>query len=474
LDRFIDHTSAAVRMAALLALRRLEDPRVAQFLTDPQEQLATEAARAIYDVPIREALPILAKEVANGSRSDLILRRALVANYRLGGPLHAQAVARFAADPVASEPLRIEAIELLSTWTNPVSADPLLGHWWPLAPRDPTIVTAALREHLAGLVAGPPAVCTAALDLAAELGIAEAAEGLLATFRNPADGASRRSQALRALAILESDELESSIDAGLSDQQPAVRVVARELLAERDSAAALVAISQALKDGEILEQQAAFDLLAALPESPQREALLEQAIERLLNGTLEGQLQLEVIEAAERSGHAQLQAKVAQFHHQRPAQDPIRGYRETLRGGDAKRGRALFFYRNELACVRCHKVEGQGGAVGPDLSRVGAEKTCRYLLTSLLMPSTDVDPRYATWELETPDGRIVTGLNVADGDLIELLQADGRRRSFRRNEIESLRMIRQSAMPDDVAEKLTRRELRDLVAFLASLGKPAP
>ena len=103
---------------------------------------------------------------------------------------------------------------------------------------------------------------------------------------------------------------------------------------------------------------------------------------------------------------------------------------------------------------------------------VGAEKTHRYLLTSLLAPSADVDPRFAAWELETDEGQIVTGLKIADGDAIKLLQADGRTLSVPREQIESLRMIRQSAMPSDLAGKLTRRELRDLVAFLASLGKP--
>ena len=66
----------------------------------------------------------------------------------------------------------------------------------------------------------------------------------------------------------------------------------------------------------------------------------------------------------------------------------------------------------------------------------------------------------------------MTGLKIADGDAIKLLQADGRTLSVPRKQIESLRMIRQSAMPSDLAGKLTRRELRDLVAFLASLGKP--
>ena len=117
-------------------------------------------------------------------------------------------------------------------------------------------------------------------------------------------------------------------------------------------------------------------------------------------------------------------------------------------------------------------MDRQGGEVGPELSRVGGEKTRRYLLTSLLAPSVDVDPRFATWEVENAEGQIVTGLKIADGDAIELLQADGRKLAFPREKIESLRMIRQSAMPEGLAEKLTRRELRDLVAFLASLGKP--
>ena len=467
-----DHPSAAVRLAVLLALRRLKDPLVAMFLDDPEQPLPVEAARAIYDVPIREAWPILAKEIANASRSELILRRALVANYRLGTQQHADAVARFAADPSASEDLRLEAIGLLSSWTHPEQRDPFLGYWWPLEPRDPEVAATAVRKNLAGLLAASPAVRTVALDLAAHLGIQEAAEGLLGVFRNPEAGADRRGQALRALAGLQSNQLESLVDAGLTDPEPAVRIVARELLADRDPKAAVVAVAAAIEEGSTLEQQTAIDLLAKLPGSSQREALLEQGIERLLNGTLEEQLQLEVIEAVELVGSAQLQEKVTEFHNQLPAGNTIRTYRETLRGGNADRGRQLFFYRNELACVRCHKVEGQGGAVGPELSRVGAEKTRHYLLTSLLAPSADVDPRFAAWELETDEGQIVTGLKIADGDAIKLLQADGRTLSVPREQIESLRMIRQSAMPSDLAGKLTRRELRDLVAFLASLGKP--
>ena len=85
--------SPAVRMAILLAMRRVEDPAAAQFLNDPDPRLAIEAARAINDVPIASALPALAA-VRFGSGASLpLLRRVLNANFRLGGAEHAAVLA---------------------------------------------------------------------------------------------------------------------------------------------------------------------------------------------------------------------------------------------------------------------------------------------------------------------------------------------------------------------------------------------
>jgi len=475
LYRLTEHPLAAVRMAVLLALRRMKDPQVVTFLSDPQSKLGTEAARAIYDVPIHEALPVLAAELKNRARPEPLLRRALAANYRLGTPAAAAAVARFAADPVASEPLRTEALELLSAWTDPKGADPLLGFWWPLAPRDPTIVATALRAHLAGLVAAPPAVREPALQLAARLGIDEAAEGLLGTFRNPQAPAERRSNSLRALAVLEHAEIDPLIGAGLADRQAAVRITARSLLAERDPQAALVAAREALHGGEIPEQQAAFDLLSRLPQSPQRTALLRDGLERLLAGSLPAELELEVLAAASNCSDGQLMEKLAGYRADRSDRGGVDAYRDAIAGGDPARGRELFFYRGELACLRCHKVEGQGGAVGPDLSKIDPQKSREYLLESIVFPSAQIDKRYASYEIETSDGKLVTGLKVSNGPRgVELLQADGQQILVPAENMESIRAIRQSAMPGGVAEKISRRQLRDLVAFLASLRAGPP
>ncbi len=475
LYRLTEHPLAAVRMAVLLALRRMKDPHVATFLSDPQSELGIEAARAIYDVPIRDALGALAAELKNTARPEPLLRRALAANYRLGTPAAAAAVARFAADRSASEPLRTESLELLSAWTDPKGADPLLGFWWPLAPRDPTIVATALRAHLAGLVAAPPAVREVALQLAARLGIDEAAEGLLGTFRNPQAPGERRSNSLRALAVLEHAEVDALIGNGLDDRQTAVRIAARELLADRDPEAALLALNAALAEGEISEQQAAFDLLSRLPESPQRTALLCDGVDRLLSGSLPAELELEVLAAASNCSDGQLMEKLADYRADRSDRGGVDAYRDAVAGGDPARGRELFFYQGELACLRCHKVEGQGGEVGPDLSKIDPQKSRKYLLESIVFPSAQIDERYASCEVETIDGKLVTGLKISDGPRgVELLQADGRRILVPQQDIESIRVIHQSAMPEGVAEKLSRRQLRDLVAFLASLQAGVP
>ena len=161
--------------------------------------------------------------------------------------------------------------------------------------------------------------------------------------------------------------------------------------------------------------------------------------------------------------------KLAGYRADRSDRGGVDAYRDAIAGGDPARGRELFFYRGELACLRCHKVEGQGGTVGPDLSKIDPQKSREYLLESIVFPSAQIDKRYASYEIETRDGKLVTGLKVSDGPRgVELLQADGRQILVPAENMESIRTIHQSAMPEGVAEKLTRRELRDLVAFLAS------
>ena len=146
----------------------------------------------------------------------------------------------------------------------------------------------------------------------------------------------------------------------------------------------------------------------------------------------------------------------------------MRGFRECLAGGDAERGRRVFWERSEVGCVRCHRVGNQGGEVGPDLSKIG-EKARDYLLESIVVPNKAIAKGFSSVTLSLDDGRVVSGvLKSEDAKEIKLMTAEGKLIVVPKKQIDE-RQSGKSAMPDDVMKSLSKSELRDLVEFLAGL-----
>jgi HEAT repeat protein len=144
------HASSAVRLAAVVALRRLHDPAVADFVDDADELVVTEAARAINDEGgIAPALPALARVLTRPVRNEALLRRVLNANLKVGTAEAAGRVGAFAAQPSTSEPMRVEAIAILGVWAEPSTMDRVDGAWLGQLPaRDAGAAQAALTALL--------------------------------------------------------------------------------------------------------------------------------------------------------------------------------------------------------------------------------------------------------------------------------------------------------------------------------------
>jgi putative heme-binding domain-containing protein len=137
--------------------------------------------------------------------------------------------------------------------------------------------------------------------------------------------------------------------------------------------------------------------------------------------------------------------------------------------GDPKRGREDFF-GPRVACVTCHTVRGEGGQVGPDLTRIGAVRTHRDLLEAILFPSASFARGYEPMVVATHDGRIYTGVVTREtGDAIQLVTADRTQVSLPRQSVDAIEPGRVSVMPQGLDANLSRSELADLVAFLSSL-----
>ena len=140
--------------------------------------------------------------------------------------------------------------------------------------------------------------------------------------------------------------------------------------------------------------------------------------------------------------------------------------------GDVNRGRDLLMRSGGLACLSCHLVEGQGHAVGPDLTKPSETASTREaLLDSLLRPSDKINQNYATYLIETDDGRVHTGLLVKEErDAVILLQAGGKRVRLERDDIEEMTRQPQSLMPNQLLKDLTAQQAADLLEYLVWLG----
>ena len=137
--------------------------------------------------------------------------------------------------------------------------------------------------------------------------------------------------------------------------------------------------------------------------------------------------------------------------------------------GDAKAGRTLFTKH----CAACHRLNGEGGAIGPDLTH--ANRSDRdYLLVNLVDPSAIIRREYLSHTAETRDGRRITGIITAQNPAsVTLADAKAEATTLKRDEIESLRESPVSLMPEGLLTQLKPHELRDLFAYLqAPNSKP--
>jgi quinoprotein glucose dehydrogenase len=455
--------SASVRLASLLALRRLQRPEVAGFLEDKDPAIVFEAARAISDAPVPSAMPALAATL-DRKLPDRAWTRAINAAYRTAD---AAALARFVARKDVSDAARTEALKALSEWAHPSGRDRLISVWRPIPDREATGARDALAPVVADLLdSAPDPVQQAAAQAAGSLQIRTAAPKI-AELAGRGRPAGVRIAALKALAALNDDRLAVAVMAAVEDKDAALRKEGTKLLAQL-KAPNVVALLEKLaqEEGPVGVRQNAVESLGRM-NAPEAEKALSRMLESLLSGTLPAALRLDVLEAAsQRNG---LREKVAQAHAGDKKDDAVAPYRDALEGGDAESGRRIFYEKAEASCAKCHKVHGRGGEVGPVLDAIGGQKTRDYILESIVLPNKEIAQGFAQSIFLMQSDAIETGrVEKEDDKQVVILQADGSRKTIAKSDIKA-RKLGLSAMPEDEIKHLTKRELRDVVEFLATL-----
>jgi putative heme-binding domain-containing protein len=141
--------------------------------------------------------------------------------------------------------------------------------------------------------------------------------------------------------------------------------------------------------------------------------------------------------------------------------------------GDPAKGKALYAKSD---CSKCHAVKGQGGALGPDLTDVGARRGVAHLRRVLLDPGAAklMDSygylAFLNVQVATHDGRVVQGLRVnEDSFTIQLRDVDNRLHSFDKRELAETKREPEASLMPSYAKTLSAGEIDDLVAYLSGL-----
>ena len=148
--------------------------------------------------------------------------------------------------------------------------------------------------------------------------------------------------------------------------------------------------------------------------------------------------------------------------------DALRRAAMTM-GGDPKRGKTIFF-SEASKCATCHKVQGRGGEVGPDLSQIGGKFDRTHLIESVVDPSAEILQGYHATILTTTSGRVLTGIVKSESlTSVTFLDAEGKSNTIPQREIESREVSKASIMPAGLGEGTTPGEFIDLIAYLTTL-----
>lgn len=137
--------------------------------------------------------------------------------------------------------------------------------------------------------------------------------------------------------------------------------------------------------------------------------------------------------------------------------------------GVASRGSEVFV---KAQCVKCHRFDGKGESLGPDLSTISSRFTRKELVESIVHPSHIISSQYASKTIMTTDGRQLTGLvgNGAAGETVVILPT-AERVTLAAKQIEATKPSKISAMPDGLLDPLSLEEVSDLFAYLQKANK---
>ena len=471
----------SIRLAVVIAQRRRADVNVGQFIHDKSPVVADEAIRAVYDLSldtVRPSVAALLDNVHEREWTSFMIRRLVHNAYRVGGADNAKRVIAVALDKKLPAEVRVEALRLMSIWTNPYPVDQLTGHWSPLPKRSNDEVVNALNQALPGLLEGDSDIIKITLDLVTLYQLKTellSNESLQKIVADSTLSGLTRAKALEMFLAREPVDSIQIIKRYTRDIKDEVAVMALTELARRDPVQGYDAIKVVIKEGSVLQRQGAWKILGQIEVKGVEELFVEHL--KLLQSTQGiSPYALELLESAAQRKESGVKAALADFENlQSQSKEKLTRWLPALEGGNPENGFALYQGLAVAQCMRCHKATtkaSQGahiveGEAGPNLAGVAKRGDRRYLLESIVYSNAVVVSGYGIVSLDLTNGVNLVGTLIQEKPEFVDVNASGNLWRVMRKDIKSMTPP-VSGMPQ-FDGLLKPAEVRDLVAWLATL-----
>ena len=465
-----NHEHPAARLGAVLTLRQLSDPSIAEFLTDESEEVVAEAARAINDDwSIVDALPDLANLIQTTKHTSIpLMRRVINANLRLDNLNQVEYLIQYALSAENQSELRSEAIEGAMFWDDPSPLDRVDGRFRGYKERDRNALIQLVKEYANDLLSiADETVLQSVLKMAAVLELNDNLDKI-ANIQQISRSAQVREEALNTIVSLDAENSKNAITLGMKDKVSSVRANAITFLTKGNFTGAeiLELTGPIFQSGSTDEQQQLLNIMSELP-AEQVLSTTNDLLDRMRNGTFNRALALEFKDVLKNTNQNDA---LEEFNELQNTEESIADYAEALYGGNARAGRGYFRWNSEGQCTRCHNIQENTitAGVGPRLQGVGSRLSREQILESLIDPSARIAPGYGAIVLTLTDGEQVSGLLLGEDEEEYRLQG---------SEAEPLRIPKArveeaqtlpSSMPA-MGQIMSTRELRNMVEFLSSL-----
>lgn len=501
--------SPAVRKAAAVAFRMRGETEIAPMLQDSDPLVVLEAARAINDLPIPGAQPALATLgdpaaltgilksfgalpqtcMPKGAESAIrdiresqpmpwgnapvdqltpMLLRIVNVNFRSGTAADAERLSAIALRGDVSDLIRTEALFALANWAKPHQRDRIVGIYRPIDGRSPVDAQKALASIIPALLKQQnEAVQIAAAAAISRLQMIEAGPELKVALMNLKNSPKARAAMLGALGELRSPLLAQAILEVEKDETTEVRKEAGRWLASVNKGGAVASLEKTIETAPIGEQQAAFINLGAI-QDPGADAFITKWLGKLTAGEAPQELGLEIVQAATGREADNVKAALAAYQAKK-GNSPVARFQESLVGGNAENGRKIFFEKIEASCLRCHKVKGEGGEAGPELTGIASKRDRAYFLESIVIPNASIAPGFESVLVTQKNGQQVVGIvrRETATDLVIISPEDGMV-TVKKADVQA-REKSPSGMIEGVADAIGARDLRDVVEYLSTL-----